>query len=79
MNMTFPKPLLPWQPFTFQYSKPKIVGYSEITTKLITTSENSFNRSNQIYFIKHQKQQLDNFLEKYSCIIYVKNYFELNF
>ena len=54
---------------TFQYSKPKFVGYSEITIKLITTSENPFNWSNLIHFIKHQKQQLDNFLEKYSCII----------
>ena len=59
------KSLLPRQSSTFQYSKPKIVGYRETTTKGMTTTENSFNKPNLIYFTKHQKRQLGNFLEKY--------------
>ena len=32
-----------------------------------------------IYFTNHRKIQLLNFLKKYSCIIYVKNYLECEF
>ena len=32
-----------------------------------------------IYFTNHQKRQLTHFLNKYPCIIYVKNVLNVNF
>ena len=52
----------------------------EMTTKGMTTTKIPLvNLMTIIYFTNHQKQQLVDFLQKYPCIIYIKNYHEREF
>ena len=52
----------------------------EIATKGMTRQKiHLINLMSTIYFTNHKKGQLVDFLKKYPCIIYAKNYLECKF